>query len=109
MRGHIDWVAPERIHWYVARENPGESLSAIQDKTLDLIRSLVTDGLYQLGDLSGPGDRFAAWEIPLDEAIQRIRDVYVPKFDDEPAWWFGCWLDLTDEGQRAAEAIEASA
>jgi hypothetical protein len=108
LRGLIDWVALERIHWYVARENPAESLSVIQDKTLDLIRSLVVDGLFELGDLTGTGNRFAAWNTPLDESIHRIRDVCVPKFDDQPAWWFCCWLDLTDKGQEIADAIEAS-
>lgn len=109
LRGLIDWVALERVHRRVAREHPGEPLSVIQDKTLDLIRSLVSDGLFEVGDLSGEGGRFVAWNTPLDESIQRIRDVYVPKFGDESAWWFCCWLDLTDKGQQVAEAIEASA
>jgi hypothetical protein len=43
-----------------------------------------------------------------DESIDRIRDVYVNKFDAESAWWFCCWLDLTEEGQKVAEALEAS-
>ena len=107
VRGLIDWVALERVRRRVARENAGEPLSVIQDKTLDLIRSLVSDGIFEVGDLMGEGGRFVAWKTPLDESIQRIRDVYVTKFEDEKEWWC-CWLRLTDKGQQVAEAIEAS-
>jgi hypothetical protein len=104
----IDWVALERVHWAVKQENPGEPLAVIQDKVLDLIRSLVTDGLFELGDLATPNHRFGAWDTPLDESIQQIRDVYVNKFDDDPEWWFYCWLDATEKGLKVAVAIEAS-
>jgi hypothetical protein len=105
LRGLIDWVALERVHSRVARENSGEPLSVIQNKTLDLIRSLVSDGLFEVGDLRTGDGRFGAWDTSLDESIQRIREVYVNKFDDEPAWWFVCWLDLTEIGQQVAEAF----
>jgi hypothetical protein len=52
LRGLIDWVALERVHHRVARENAGEPLAVIQDKVLDLIRSLVTDGLFELAILT---------------------------------------------------------
>lgn len=109
LRGLIDWVALDRIHKYVARENSGQPLSVIQDKTIDLVRSLASDGLFVVGDLTGAGSRFVAWNIPLDESIQRIRDVYVKGFDQQNIWPWFCWLDLTEEGQRVAEAIEATA
>jgi hypothetical protein len=105
--GLIDWVALERVHWAVKQENAGEPLAVVQDKVLDLIRSLVTDGMFELGDLATPNHRFGAWDTLLDESIQRIRDVYVNKFDDDPEWWFYCWLDATERGLKAAEAIEA--
>jgi hypothetical protein len=45
---------------------------------------------------------------PLDESIERIRDVHVNRFDDEAEWWFICWLDATEKGLKAAEAIKQS-
>ncbi len=108
LRGLIDWVALERVHRRVARENPEKPLADIQEEVLELIRSLVSEGLFELGDLATSNHRFKAWDAPLDESIKRIRDVYVNHFDDESAWWFLCWLDATDEGLRAAKAIEAS-
>jgi hypothetical protein len=106
LRGLIDWVALERVHWIVARANAGESLAVIQDKVLDLIRSLVTEGLLELGDLATEDNRFRARDITLDESIQRVREVYTTKFQDEPEWWFYCWLDPTEKGLAIAEAIE---
>lgn len=107
--GLIDWVALERVHAHVAWENSGEPLSVIQEKVLDLIRSLVSDGLFEVGDLDTEDHRFGAWDNPLDESLQRIREVYTKEFDDESAWWFICWLDLTEKGLQVAETIEANA
>lgn len=105
--GLVDWVELDRIHRYVASENPDESAATIQNRTLDLIRSLVSDGLFQVGDLDTEDRRFKAWNVSLDEALQRIRDAYVVNFEDQSRWPWFCWLDLTDTGQQVAEAIEA--
>jgi hypothetical protein len=104
--GLVDWVELRRIHGYVVEENPGQPLTVIQNKTLDLIQSLVSEGMFELGELND-NCRFAAWDTPLDESLQRIREVYVTGFDDEQTWPWFCWLDATDKGLRAAEAIEA--
>jgi hypothetical protein len=106
--GLIDWVALSSVHGAVEQESPGEPLAVVQDKVLDLIQSLVTDGLFELGDLATPNHRFGAWVAPLDESIQRVRDVYVNKFDDDPEWWFYCWLSPTEAGLQAAKGIEAT-
>jgi hypothetical protein len=108
LRGLIDWVPLSQVHGVVEQEHPGEPLAVIQDKVLDLIRSMVADGLFELGDLATADHRFGAWDAPLDESIQQIRDVYVNQFDDDPAWWFYCWLCPTEKGLKAARAIEAS-
>jgi hypothetical protein len=105
--GLVDWVELDRIHRYVADEHPGEPTAIIQNHTLDLIRSLVSDGLFLVGDLNTDDRRFKQWNVSLDEAIQRIRDVYVVNFEDQGTWPWFCWLALTGAGQKAAEAIEA--
>ncbi len=106
LRGLIDWVALERVHSRVARENPSEPLAVVQEKVLDLIRTLVTDGLYVIGDLATEDHRFAAWDTPLEESIQRIREVYTKEFDDESAWWFICWLDLTEKDDKSPRPLK---
>ncbi|MGH3958657.1 hypothetical protein [Mycobacterium sp.] len=106
LRGLIDWVALERIHSIVAEENAGQPLSVIQDTVLELIRSLVSDGLYVVGELN-ESSRFEAWDTPLAESIQRIRDVYTTNFDDDAEWWFYSWLAITEKGWQVAEDIES--
>ncbi|HEY1841533.1 MAG TPA: hypothetical protein VGG53_15175 [Mycobacterium sp.] len=74
LRGLIDWVALQRVHARIARENSGEPLSVIQEKVLGLIRSLVTDGLFELGDLDTEDHRFALG-IPRSS---RLKEVFLP-------------------------------
>ncbi|NDJ91278.1 hypothetical protein [Mycolicibacter kumamotonensis] len=105
LSGLVDWVALDRIHGFVAQENRGDVLSVIQEKTLELIRSLVGDGLFDVGDLQGEGGEFVSWETSVDESIQRIRHVYVSNFDDRYAWGWSCWLSLTAKGQRVADGL----
>lgn len=107
--GLVDWVELKRIHSYVARANPGRPVAVVQNETLDLIRSLVSDGLFELGDLNAEDRRFKAWNTPLDESLEAIRNAYVTNFEDQTRWPWVCWLDLTEKGQHVAEAIEARA
>jgi hypothetical protein len=104
--GLVDWVDLGRIHWYVMEDNPGAPLSRVQHQTMSLIRSLVSDGLFEIGDLSGKGGYFVAWGTPLDESMQRIYDMYVTRYDDRSYWAWACWLSLTRNGMRAARGVE---
>jgi hypothetical protein len=105
--GLVDWVELERVHDFVAEENPGAPLSVLQDKTLDMIGSLVAEGLFVIGDLTAPDDRFAPWDTPLGDSLRRIRSEYVDRFDDKATWPWVCWLDLTDKGTTVAHELEA--
>lgn len=105
--GLVDWVELDRIHRFVASEAPNEPIAVIQTRTLELIRSLASEGLFQVGDLDTEDRRFKAWDVTLDEAIERIRDAYIVNFEDETKWPWFCWLALTETGQQVAEAIES--
>lgn len=105
--GLIDWVELDRIHQYVAEENGGQPTSVIQSKTLELIRSLVSDGLFVVGDVKR-NVGFTAWNTSLDESLQRIREAYVTNFHDENTWMWFCWLNATEKGLEAAKALQGS-
>ena len=107
LRGLVDWVALDRIHWDVIQENQRAPLSVVQNKTLELIRSLVDEGLAELGDLASEDGEFTAWDSSLDESIDRIRSVYVAHFHDENVWPWYAWLNLTEQGDRVAQEIES--
>jgi len=106
MRGLSDWVPLQRAHYHVAAEHPGESLITTRRRVLALIRTLVSDGSAELGDLQGPDDRFVAWPGPLDESMHRIERVYVERFADESIWPWYAWLSLTATGEALARRIE---
>lgn len=105
--GLIDWVPLERIHWYVNNEHKNQPSEAVQAKVVDLITELVTDGLFVLGDTTGEGGTFVPWDLPLADALNRIRNIYIDNFDDPNTWGWAVWLDLTDKGRPAAERINA--
>jgi hypothetical protein len=105
--GLDDWVELDRVHLCVGQENAGQPISVIQNKTLELIHSLVSDGMFVLGDVKR-GVGFTAWNTSLDESMERIRDVYVTNFEDENTWMWFCWLDATEAGLEAARALRES-
>jgi hypothetical protein len=106
LQGLVDWVALDQVHSDVSRANEGTPLSVVQSKTLELIRSLVGEELFELGGVTAE-DGFIRWNEPLSESIKRIQDVYVSNFDDRNVWPWFCWLNLTDKGERAAQDIES--
>jgi hypothetical protein len=76
----------------------------VQQLTLSMIRELVSEGLFVLGEIEGPKrePRFVPWDLPLDEAMAKIEDAYVTHFDDRWGWVTMCWLHLTDKGKELA-------
>jgi hypothetical protein len=106
LSGLADWVHLCEIHHQVQQDNPGLTVEEVQRETLDTIRSLVSDGLVEVGNLA-PGGRFAAWDTPLEESLERIAAAYIDNFEHETGWLWVFWLSLTDEGRRRAEALQA--
>jgi hypothetical protein len=104
--GLADYVDLGAIDSQVSRHNPSASLPELQRETLETIRKLVSDGLFELGDLSGEGGSLVAWSGSLDDSIQRISDVYVAHYDDPPAWVFFAWMELTETGMQIARALQ---
>lgn len=102
--GLDDWVELDRVHLCVSQDNAGQPASVIQNKTLELIRSLVSDGMFVVGDVTR-GVGFTRWHTFLDESMQRIRDVYVQNFQDANTWMWCVWLDATEEGEQVARAL----
>lgn len=105
MHGLVDWVALDRIHWEVAQSSQGSPLSQIQEDTLDLVRGLVEDGLFELGEVTDTKG-FSPWTESLDEAMDKLRHTYVENFTAEEVWPWCCWLNLTPEGERRAQSIQ---
>ncbi len=106
--GTIDWIELGQIHWRVKEVSPGEPLTAVQQRTLELIADLVGGGLAEVGAFGSGSRGFVPWDGPLDEKLNRIRSVYVDEYDAD-AWDWLCMLELTRKGELFARAIEAQA
>ncbi len=105
------------VDWHVRQQNPSASPSEVQNETLEVIRSLVSDGLFRLGGVHAEGEhlggvvsagseRFDPWDRPLDHTMHKISHVYVKHYDDPERWMYSAWLQLTDKGEQLARSIE---
>jgi hypothetical protein len=105
--GTIDWIELGQIHWRVKEVCPDMPIDVVQQRTLELIAELVRGGLVEVGSIDTGAYGFVAWECSMEEALSRIRAVYVDRFDDESAWEWFCLLELTRRGTVLARTIEA--
>ena len=108
VEGQHDWVKLWEVHRHVAEENLSATLADVQRKTLDLVESLLSDGLAEIGDLRDHGARFEPWISDLSESMQRIAGEYVDNFDDRATWPWTLWLRITESGRRIGEGFEGA-
>lgn len=111
-----DPVYLNSVDWHVRQHNPSASAADVQREALDVIRSLVGDGLCRLGGevVIGPhphgvasqGEQFVEWRDSLDKAMHKISKAYVKHYDDPERWMYAAVLDLTDKGYEFAQTIE---
>ena len=106
VEGQHDWIKLWEVHRHVAEENLSASLPEVQQNTLELVRSLVTEGVAEIGDLREHGARFEPWDSPLDESIQRLSAEYVDRFDDRTGWPWTLWLRITDKGKELGRSYQ---
>jgi hypothetical protein len=106
--GLYDWVPLIEVATKITLYDLAETLPAQQDLALQTIRSLLEDGLMQIGELPGPDDEeFPAWDLSIDAAMERVYDRFVRHYGDPELWEFCIWLGLTESGRRLAENLES--
>lgn len=98
-----DWVQLLAVHWHVEQESPDTSLPEVQEKTIDMIRSLVREGLFELGTVPSDAIGFVP-SSDLEGTIQEIRRDYIGQFEDRD-WEYHWWLNLTPKGEQLAEPL----
>ncbi|GAA4289823.1 hypothetical protein [Mycobacterium paraffinicum] len=78
-----------------------------QNLVLRTIRSLLDDGLMKIGDILGASDeRVIPWDLSIDAAMERLRDLFVGHYDEPTLWDLAVWLQLTPDGERLAESLK---
>lgn len=89
-----DW-SPFEIFDGPARRFMGDGYS--RGRVIEVIEELVECGYIELGDLTGPGGRWAKWDIPLDQAIKRITQQGDASSIESSSVF---WANLTPKGHR---------
>jgi hypothetical protein len=105
IEGLQDWIHLSEIHQAFAFENhaPKRPVAEAQKLTLNMIRELVNEGLFVLGEPDKKAaSGFQPWNLPLDEAMTMIEHKYVTNFDDRWNWVTCAWLELTEKGKALA-------
>jgi len=105
IEGLQDWLYVSWIHARFAFEHhtPKRSVSEAQQLTLRVIRELVYEDLFILGqpDNKRPSG-CEPWNLSLDEAMAMIEHKYVTNFEDRCNWVTCAWLALTEKGKGVA-------
>ncbi|BBY37730.1 hypothetical protein MMAN_18640 [Mycobacterium mantenii] len=90
------------------RNHLADTVVAEQNLVLRTIRSLLEDGLMKIGDILGASDeRVVPWDLSIDDAMDRVHDLFVGHYDEPTLWDLTIWLQLTPEGERLAESLKS--
>ena len=104
--GHDDWVSMAEVRGYISRGHLADSVSDRQQLMLWTIRSLLQDGLVEVGDIPGPSDPgFLVWPGTLDEVMAGLAERIVDQYDDPDSWEYSTWLNLTPKGNQASDDV----
>jgi hypothetical protein len=103
IEGLMDAISLGEVHGAYFGQDAAHAppVPQVQKQTLDMIRELVSEGMFVLGVPTRQGE-FEAWDLPLDAAMAKIEDAYVKNFDDRWGWTTMVWMDQTDKGKKLA-------
>ena len=82
-------------------------------RLLAVVRALATEDYIQIGDLqygnpeAKTGLHWTEWPGTLDEQMEHLDAVYTPEVKDDKDWYYVCWLNLTESGERVVQALPA--
>ncbi len=101
-RGLDDWIQAAEIASIARTAGKATSEDGVRDLSLRIFRELLGRNLMDVGMVTETG--FTAWEIPVDQALQRIESDWraLPKGPDLGEI---CWLNLTEEGSVQADEL----
>jgi hypothetical protein len=111
LRGEIlrvgvdDFVSMAAVHGIIDEDGLADSAVELQRLVVETVRSLLEDGLIEVGVISPRSPGFKAWPGALDEVMMRFTDSFVAHYDDRYEWAYKIWLNLTPEGREASTAF----
>jgi hypothetical protein len=108
--GHDDFVSTADVQACICGGLLAELSTEHQQLVVDTVRSLLEDGLAEVGDIPGRNDPgFKPWPGTLDEVMTQFIGRFAGRYDDQLQWQYTIWLNLTAKGQQASNAIVGKA
>jgi hypothetical protein len=108
--GHDDFVSMADVQACIFDGLLADLSIEQQQLVVDTVRSLLEDGLMELGDIPGRDDPgFKPWPGTVDEVMTRFVDRFVGHYDDPLEWQYSIWLNLTAKGQQVSNDIVGKA
>ena len=106
--GLDDWVSLADVRGVLDDRGVTRVPAERQQLVLSVIRSLLVEGLIEVGDIPGRDDAgFLAWPGAVDVVMQRLADRIIGQWDDPDSWEYATWLNLTPAGEAAARTVPA--
>jgi len=104
--GHDDFVSMADVQACLCGGLLADLSTERRQLVVDTVRSLLEDGLMELGDIPGRDDPgFKPWPGTVDEVMTRYVDRFVGHYDDRLKWQYSIWLNLTAKGRQASADI----
>jgi hypothetical protein len=98
--GVDDFVSMADVIQLIDDGGLADSAAELQQLVGDTVRSLLDDGLVEVGGLPSPSSPgFKTWPGTVDEVMTRFTDRFVAHYDDRYEWAYKVWLNLTAEGE----------
>jgi hypothetical protein len=105
--GVDDFVSMADVIQLIDDGGLADSAAELQQLVGDTVRSLLDDGLVEVGGLPSPSSPgFKTWPGTVDEVMTRFTDRFVAHYDDRYEWAYKVWLNLTAEGREVSAAFE---
>jgi hypothetical protein len=104
--GVDDFVSMADLKGIIDNDGLADSPAEVQRLVVDTVRSLLVDGLVEVGGLPSPSrPGFDTWPGTLDEVMTRFTDRFVANYDDRYEWAYKVWLNLTPKGREVSAAF----
>lgn len=106
--GVDDFVSLADVQGLIDDGGLAESAAECQRLVMDTVRSLLEEGLIEVGVIPSPSSPgFKTWPGDVDDVMVRLADRFVSHYDNRHEWAYKIWLNLTAKGRKvSAEFVD---
>jgi hypothetical protein len=102
-----EYLSLSHIDSKIQYDYRAEPLSTRQSRVMTAVASLLSEGLVVVGAIvGGTGATVDPWRLSTEEALARLRELYVAHYDDWDKWGWVVWFALAPDGERVAAPLK---